>query len=60
MTYQFDFSALLPYWREFAEGVWLTLQLSAVSTVFGFIGGAPGRPRYYLEERIPAWLGGAP
>lgn len=25
----------------------------------GFIGGAPGRPRYYLEERIPAWLGGA-
>lgn len=40
MTYQFDFSALLPYWREFAEGVWLTLQLSAVSTVFGFIGGA--------------------
>ena len=26
----------------------------------GFIGGAPGRPRYYLEERIPAWLGGAP
>lgn len=40
MTYQFDFSALLPYWRELAEGVWLTLQLSAVSTVFGFIGGA--------------------
>ena len=40
MTYQFDFSALLPYWREFAEGVWLTLQLSALSTVFGFVGGA--------------------
>jgi polar amino acid transport system permease protein len=40
MTYQFDFSALLPYWQEFAEGVWLTLQLSAISTVLGFVGGA--------------------
>jgi polar amino acid transport system permease protein len=37
MTYQFDFAALLPYWREFARGVWLTLQLSAMSTVLGFI-----------------------
>ncbi len=40
MTYQFDFSSLLPYWQEFAQGVWLTLQLSAVSTVLGFVGGA--------------------
>ncbi|MFC3124433.1 amino acid ABC transporter permease [Pseudoroseomonas globiformis] len=40
MTYQFDFSSLLPYWREFMEGVWLTLQLSAISTVLGFVGGA--------------------
>ncbi len=36
MTYQFDFSALLPYWREFAWGALLTLQLSAVATVLGF------------------------
>ncbi|EHL97236.1 ABC transporter, permease protein [Acetobacteraceae bacterium AT-5844] len=40
MTYQFDFSSLLPYWQEFAQGVWLTLQLSAISTVLGFVGGA--------------------
>ena len=40
MTYQFDFSALLPYWQQFAEGVWLTLQLSAIATVLGFAGGA--------------------
>ncbi|TGD98690.1 amino acid ABC transporter permease [Methylobacterium nonmethylotrophicum] len=40
MTYQFDFASLLPYWREFAAGVWLTLQLSAVATVLGFVGGA--------------------
>jgi polar amino acid transport system permease protein len=37
MTYHFDFSALLPYWPEFARGVWLTLQLSAASTVLGFV-----------------------
>ncbi|MFC0409588.1 amino acid ABC transporter permease [Roseomonas elaeocarpi] len=37
MTYQFDFSALLPYWPEFLQGVWLTVQLSALSTVLGFV-----------------------
>jgi len=37
MTYHFDFSALLPYWPEFARGIWLTLQLSAISTVLGFV-----------------------
>lgn len=39
MTYQFDFSALLPYWPIFLEGVWLTLKLSALSTIFGFVAG---------------------
>lgn len=37
MNYQFDFAVLLPFWREFAMGVWLTLQLSLVSTVLGFV-----------------------
>jgi polar amino acid transport system permease protein len=37
MSYQFDFSALLPFWSEFARGIWLTVQLSAVSTVLGFV-----------------------
>ncbi|MBP2227989.1 polar amino acid transport system permease protein [Azospirillum agricola] len=37
MTYEFDFSVLLPFWREFATGVWLTLQLSALATVLGFV-----------------------
>ncbi|GAC1043217.1 amino acid ABC transporter permease [Rhizobium sp. No.120] len=37
MSYQFDFDSLLPYWKEFALGVWLTLQLSVVSTVIGFV-----------------------
>lgn len=37
MSYQFDFAALIPYWPLFLEGVWLTLVLSAWSTVFGFL-----------------------
>ncbi|WAC27491.1 MULTISPECIES: amino acid ABC transporter permease [unclassified Ancylobacter] len=37
MTYQFDFSSLWAYWPEFLQGAWLTLQLSAVSTVLGFV-----------------------
>jgi polar amino acid transport system permease protein len=40
LTYQFDFAALLPYWSLFLEGVWLTVKLSAVATVLGFVGGA--------------------
>jgi polar amino acid transport system permease protein len=37
MSYTFDFSALLPYWPLFLEGAWLTLKLSALATVFGFV-----------------------
>lgn len=51
MTYTFDFAALLPYWPQFLEGALLTLKLSAVATVFGFllgvfcaIGRASGSP----------------
>ncbi|HSI40170.1 MAG TPA: amino acid ABC transporter permease [Xanthobacteraceae bacterium] len=61
MSYQFDFAALLPYWREFALGVWLTLQLSALATVLGFvlgtlcaIGRADGAP--WLKWLIAAYV----
>lgn len=37
MSYTFDFGALLPYWPLFLEGAWLTLKLSALATVFGFV-----------------------
>lgn len=37
MSYQFDFASLFPYWREFAIGAWLTLKLSFVATVVGFV-----------------------
>ena len=37
MTYQFDFASVVPYWHDLLMGVWLTLILSAVSTVLGFI-----------------------
>ncbi|KQR73140.1 amino acid ABC transporter permease [Rhizobium sp. Leaf341] len=39
MSYTFDFAALLPYWPDFLWGALLTLQLSAVATVAGFIVG---------------------
>ena len=61
MTYQFDFSSLLPYWPEFLQGVWLTVQLSAVSTVLGFvlgtlcaIGRASGPP--WVKRLVGAYV----
>ncbi|QEL27044.1 amino acid ABC transporter permease (plasmid) [Bosea sp. F3-2] len=35
MTYQFDFSALLPYWEQLLRGCWLTILLSAISISAG-------------------------
>ncbi|SCB09406.1 amino acid ABC transporter permease [Rhizobium multihospitium] len=37
MSYTFDFEGLLPYWDQFAEGVWLTIQLSVAATIAGFV-----------------------
>ncbi|WP_269244713.1 hypothetical protein [Rhizobium sp. AG207R] len=37
MSYTFDFEGLLPYWDQFAEGVWLTIQLSVAATIVGFV-----------------------
>ena len=61
MTYQFDFSALWPYWPEFLEGAWLTIQLSALSTVLGFalgtlcaIGRASGSP--WVKRAVGAYV----
>jgi polar amino acid transport system permease protein len=39
VSYSFDFSSLLAYWPDLLAGVWLTLQLSAASTVAGFVFG---------------------
>lgn len=36
MAYTFDFSSLLPFWRQFLNGLELTLVLSALSTALGF------------------------
>lgn len=40
MNYELDFSFLSEYWPDLARGVWLTVQLAAVSIVLGFIVGA--------------------
>lgn len=40
MHYQLEFTSLLPYWREFLYGAWLTLQLSILSMALGFVLGS--------------------
>lgn len=40
MDYQLDFSFLAEYWPELLRGIWLTVQLAAMSIFFGFVLGA--------------------
>lgn len=37
MTYHFDFSSVFANWERLLQGAWLTVQLSAVSIVLGFV-----------------------
>lgn len=37
MNYQFDFGALMPYWREFLSGAAMTLQLTVFSVAIGLV-----------------------
>ncbi|MEI5678570.1 amino acid ABC transporter permease [Mesorhizobium sp. CGMCC 1.15528] len=39
MTYQFDFLALVPYWRDLLAGCLMTLSLAALSVSLGFVVG---------------------
>jgi polar amino acid transport system permease protein len=39
MTYKFDFSFLAERWPAFLEGAWLTIQLTGVAIVLGFVVG---------------------
>jgi polar amino acid transport system permease protein len=39
MTYKFDFSFLAEHWPAFLEGAWLTIQLTVVAIVLGFVVG---------------------
>jgi polar amino acid transport system permease protein len=39
MTYKFDFSFLAERWPAFLEGAWLTIQLTVVAIVLGFVVG---------------------
>jgi polar amino acid transport system permease protein len=40
MTYSFDFESVLSYWPLLLEGVWVTLRLTAITTVLGILLGA--------------------
>ncbi len=39
MKYQFDFQSVIAFWPLFAEGAWVTFQLTVFATVLGFIVG---------------------
>lgn len=53
MSYQFQFQELLPYSGQFVRGVWLTVQLTAVSTVLGLALGTAGAAARRYGQR---WL----
>jgi polar amino acid transport system permease protein len=37
MQYQFDFSALVPYWRDFLSGALVTIEITVFSVVIGLV-----------------------
>lgn len=39
MSYEFDFSFLSEYWPELLRGLWLTVRLSVITIVLGFVVG---------------------
>jgi polar amino acid transport system permease protein len=39
MTYEFDFSFLSEYWPDLMHGLWLTIRMSAITILFGFLVG---------------------
>ncbi|EWY41673.1 ABC transporter permease [Skermanella stibiiresistens SB22] len=42
MAYEFDFSFLADHWPRLLQGLWLTLAMSGLSTVLGFLIGVTG------------------
>lgn len=57
MTYQFDFSVLLPYWEQLLRGCWLTILLSAISICAGLVIGiltALAKQSRFAAARIAA------
>ena len=54
MTYQLEFSALLPYWEDLAWGLWFTIVLTVVSTIAGIAVGTLGASARTFG---PKWLG---
>ncbi|CAN7555025.1 amino acid ABC transporter permease [Devosia sp. LjRoot3] len=40
MNYSFNFAAVLAYWPLLLEGIWVTLRLTAITTVLGILIGA--------------------
>jgi len=59
MSYQFDFSFLGERWPAFAEGAWLTIQITLVAIVLGFaLGTACALTRVYAHPLVRRLVGG--
>lgn len=59
MNYQFDFSFLLQYGDVLLRGIWLTIELTAVSVVVGLAVGVVGAAAKTSSYRVARWIAGA-
>lgn len=61
MKYQFDFASVLAQWPLLLEGVWVTVQLSFLATVLGFVLGTlcavgSGSRHAWLRRAVGAYV----
>lgn len=58
MTYQLDFTALLPFWPELLAGLWVTIELTALATIGGIAIGICGAALRSGKPSLPGRLWG--
>ena len=52
MDYQFQWNVIWQNWRLFVEGIWLTIQITAVATVLGLVIGMSMAGLQLLKNRV--------
>lgn len=52
MDYQFQWNVIWQNWRLFAEGIWLTIQISAIATVLGLLIGMSMAGLQLMKNRV--------
>jgi polar amino acid transport system permease protein len=56
LQYSFDFMSVFEHWDRFLAGAWLTVQLSAFSTILGFVVGTVCAIALKGKSRVLNWL----